>query len=291
MISKLPVVISTAHNSGYVPHDILVEMLGAQASDVNARELRLAQLFHEGDPYTDIIFHTPGAVHLHALISRFVVDLNRERDEFGPNGVVKLTDFQQRPLYPEGHALAPEVVEDRLRRYWDPYHESYDELLARDDIAFFIDGHSMTEIGPPLGPDAGRPRPALTLMTGGDKHGNPLAPGVPPSVPAALAMQLCEMLEAHFADAMTLNPKVPTEVRLNDPFAVAGVQLRHCGPNAPTPKPGFSIEVNRALYLSPREDGLSDIIPGSIEALNAAFNSFVEEAVELFPLRSLSKAS
>ncbi|MDZ7705781.1 MAG: N-formylglutamate amidohydrolase [Trueperaceae bacterium] len=291
MISKLPVVISTAHNSGYVPHDILVEMLGAQASDLNARETRLAQMFHEGDPYTDIIFHVPGAVHLHALVSRFVVDLNRERSEFGPNGVVKLTDFQRRPLYPDSFTLTPETTEDRLRRYWDPYHTSYDELLARDDISFFIDGHSMTEVGPPLGPDAGRPRPALTLMTGGDRYGEPLAPGVPPSVPADTAYALLALLEQHFADAMTLNPNVPAEVRLNDPFAVAGVQLRHCGPDAPTPKPGFSIEVNRALYLAPRADGLSDVIPGSIEALNAAFNTFVPEATKLFPVPSLSRAS
>ena len=184
---QLPVLVSTPHASGFVPFHLLAEMLGEEVFDREARERRLEYLFDEGDPYTDAIFYAPGARHLSALTSRFVVDLNRPRDYGGPNGVIKLTDFQAQPLYPPDYALSPQAAEERLSRYWDPYHAAVDAALARNDISFFIDGHAMSPVGPAIGPDTGKLRPALTLVTGGDARGEPLGSGYTTVAPGGRA--------------------------------------------------------------------------------------------------------
>lgn len=288
-VFDLPLVISTPHSSGFVPHDVLFEMLGTKAADISTRERFLAYLFHEGDPYTDVMFHVPGACHLHALTSRFVVDLNRERHLSGENGVIKLTDFSKRPLYPENYTLTPEKTEDRLKRYWDPYHQTYAELLAQDHIQFFIDGHSMAPFGPKIGPDHGKPRPAFTLMTGGDTRGEPVS-GQPTTISGELARAVAERLEHHFSDYLAQFPDVPADVRINDPWPSAAISRRYSSFESATPKAGFSLEINRALYLTPREDGLSDVIPGSVEAVNQRFVAFVRDIMPLFTKNMDSQA-
>ena len=170
---KLPVLVLTPHNSGFIPTDILAEMLGEDIYSIEKRNGRLSWMFDEGDPYTDIIYHAPEAYNLQALTSRFVVDLNRERGQLGENGVIKLTDFEKRPLYPDGFVLTPEKREERLRRYYDSFHNEVEEMLVQA-IDLIIDGHSMQPYGPKISPDAGKLRPAITLMTSSTPQGHKL---------------------------------------------------------------------------------------------------------------------
>ena len=277
---QLPVLVSTPHASGFVPFHLLAEMLGEEVFDREARERRLEYLFDEGDPYTDAIFYALGARHLSALTSRFVVDLNRPRDYGGPNGVIKLTDFQAQPLYPPDYAMSPQAAEERLSRYWDPYHAAVDAALARNDISFFIDGHAMSPVGPAIGPDTGKLRPALTLVTGGDARGEPLGGGYT-TVRPEVARELASLLWRHFRPVIGEAPEVPQEVSINAPFIVGEIIRQHASPLRRTSKPGFMIEVNRALYLEPVGERLSRPIPGRIEALNGCFNSFLGDAVGL----------
>ena len=278
----LPVLISTPHSSGFVPDDILSEMLGDRASDEGLRERFLKRLFFEGDPYTDQIFRAEGALHFNAAASRFVVDYNRRRDESGANGVIKLTDFSAEPLYPEDYHLSQEAAEARLETYWDPFHKAIEHALERDDILFFVDGHAMAPVGPAIGPDTGELRPALTLITGGDETGKPKTPGAYTSVDAETAHVLTERLEHHFADVMKVCPNVPPRALLNSPFSMADIQRRYSNPVFAHHKPGFSLEVNRALYLQGCEDSFDEAIPEHIEQLNKAFNHFLEDVIPLF---------
>lgn len=273
---KLPVVIFTPHASGHVPYDVLADMLGQEVRDIATRQRRLRDLFDEGDPHTDAIFHAPGAFHLEALTSRFVVDLNRRRDEEGRNGVIKLTDFNERPLYPGGYRLSREAAEHRLAVYWDSYHRSVEGVLGRDDVLFFVDGHSMVPVGPRIGPDCGQPRPALCIFTGGDTEGRPKGSNHT-SLSPETAKRVVKGLETHFADVMAQQSKVIGEVWLNRPFSLGGIQQRYSDPTRPFHKPGFGLEINRALYLE--ADG--EPILGRIERLNDAFNAFLLEAVEV----------
>lgn len=277
----LPLLVTTTHNSGHAPFDVLALMLGEEVADREARERRLAHLYHQSDPCTDELFHVPGARHLHATVARFVVDLNRHRDQGGPNGVIKLTDFDGRPLYPEGFRLEPEAAEERLRRYWDPFHASLARGLARRDVLGFLDGHSMSPVGPPLGPDGGGRRPAFNLITGGDRDGEPLPGGGHTSIPGELARALVERIEVRFGDLIEATPGVPHEVWINAPFAVGGVQQRYSDPRGPVGKPGLSLEFNRDLYLEAGPDGLDVPIPGRVEALNARLRELAGDLVGL----------
>ena len=283
--AHLPVLISTPHSSGFVPDDILSEMLGEGVRDEGLRERFLKRLFFEGDPYTDQIFRAEGALHFNAAASRFVVDFNRRRDEGGLNGVIKLTDFSAKSLYPEGYRLSHEATEARLREYWDPFHRAIEHAMERDDILFFVDGHAMAPVGPTIGPDSGKLRPALTLITGGDEKGEPQRPGAYTSVNAKTAQMLIEKLEHHFSDAMKVCPDVPPRALLNSPFSVADIQTRYSNPVLAHHKPGFSLEVNRALYLRGCEGSVDEAVPERVEGLNRAFNSFLRDIIPLFEPR------
>lgn len=270
----LPILILTPHSSDHAPEDILVTMLGAAAHDEAARGKRLQHLFKEGDPYTDQIFYLQDAHYLPAQVSRFVVDLNRYRDDDSTNGVIKLVDFAKTPLYPPGFELGAEAREERLQCYWDSYHCTVEQVLEQHPIKLLIDGHSMTPFGPALGPDKGAMRPALTLMTGGDVQGNP-KPGQRCSLPPNLARQLKALLEGHFAPLYEQLPELKQGVALNQPWDIDELADTYSDPARARAVPGFGLEINRALYLDTWEQPL----PGRIEALNEAIGTFVKEAL------------
>lgn len=246
-MEPLPIVITTTHSGRAVPFEVLVEMLGEGVGDPELCRRHTDWLYRQNDPFTDRIFHLPGAVNLHAVISRFVVDLNRDPSDLGPNGVVKRTDFDMAPLYPEGSTLTDDDVAERLTRYWHPFHRTIARHVGAADL--LIDGHAMTADGPQLGPDAGIARPAFCLMTGGDEHGDPIG-SEPPSLPAELARSAVDAFWRHVEPIVRLAPEVPSEIALNRPFATGGV-LRRYGQAGRVPALG--IEINRALYLEERD--------------------------------------
>lgn len=276
---ELPILAITAHSSSYLPFDTLADMLGDAVIDPDARRARRRWLYHQNDPHTDALFHLRGAAAVHAPVSRFVVDLNRRRDRGGLNGAIKLTDFDGRPLYPTGFELAPAAAEERLARYWDPFHAAIARALrpapGRPPLLFFLDGHAMTARGPRIGPDAGAVRPALSVITGGDTRGERVAG--PPSVPAALARAVVAEMWRCFGDLIRSLPGVPDEIALNEPFAAGGIQERYSRPDPAAGRlrgtPGFSVEFNRALYLRPADDGFDEPIPGRVADLNARLHA------------------
>jgi N-formylglutamate deformylase len=279
--SRLTALIITQHSSGSVPFNILANMLGEAAHDVEAVRAHLDYLFHEGDPYTDALFYCPEASHVHALTSRFVVDLNRRRDEGGLNGVIKVTDFAGRPLYPEGFRFTEKRIEERLLRYYDPFHQTLDRMLSKPDIRFFIDAHAMAAVGPNIGPDAGRLRPAFSFITGGNPDGGPAREDETTSIPAGLVWRLAEHLQACFKDIIA-DSDVPRSILVNDPFARGGTQHRLSHPEHPHRTPGFALEINRNLYLQPGDNGLDVPVAGRIPLINMRMQQFIREITPLF---------
>jgi hypothetical protein len=272
-------VVTISHHSGVVPFDLLVAMLGEGAFDHARRNARLRHLFDQGDPYTDQIFHLPGAEHVEAPISRFVVDLNRPRDLHGPNGVVKLTDFDGAPLYPDGTVLSDDEIERRLEQWWDPFHRRIAQAMRRPGVVGFLDAHAMTPTGPAIGPDGGALRPAFNLITGGGLDGE----GVDriPSIPGPQARRAADLLWRHFEALVRATPGVPNEVLLNAPFAVGGIQALHGAADGPSRRPGFGLEFNRALYLRTDDDGNERPIPGRIRMLNLALRDYARDLTPL----------
>jgi len=254
----LPILISTPHCSGHVPHWLMARMLRTG----EGRAALERRLFKEGDPFTDAIFDVPdAAVTVNAAASRFVADPNRARDEGGENGVIKLTDFERRPFFPTGYALSQEEREMRLTQYYDPFHAALGRAFSSGSIRFFIDGHSMTAHGPAIGPDQGAARPSLCIGNFGDADGDPAAG--PLSCPGPLARGIRDQLAESLRDLIAASGlDAPA---LNSPFDGGHILRRYSA--APFSVPGVMIEVNRALYLD--EDSLRPL-PGRIEALSKA---------------------
>jgi N-formylglutamate deformylase len=267
----LPILISTPHSSGHVPHWLLARMLRTGEE----REALERRLFQEGDPFTDALFDVPdAAATVNAAASRFVADPNRARDEGGENGVIKLTDFGRRPFYPTGYVVTDAEREMRLAQYYDPYHAALALALSSGSIRFFIDGHSMTARGPALGPDQDAARPALCLGNFGDGDGDP-AHG-PVSCPGPLARgirdHLAEALQPLLAESGLEAPA------LNRPFDGGHVLRRYSAP--PFSTPGIMIEVNRALYL---DEATLRPLPGRVEALSKAMRRLAAWIADTLP--------
>ena len=218
------------------------------------------RILGEGDPFTDGLYDIPDKIMLRGPWSRFVVDLNRERDRRDPNGAIKSTDFQLRPLYAEGYRIDTEERERRLREYYDPYHREVEKVLEGGGIRFLLDGHSMTAKGPAMGPDEGRPRPAMCLCNFGDEEGNILA-----EEPLSLDADLSRKARDHAAKL--IHEAFPdwdrgNLVLLNQPFDGGHVLRRYTHPVFPYHVPGLMFEINRALYL---DETKVEPLPGALE--------------------------
>ncbi|PYE53036.1 N-formylglutamate amidohydrolase [Deinococcus yavapaiensis] len=278
-VLHLPVLVVTPHNSGHAPLDILAQMLGAAAFDRTTREAKLEHLLHAAEPFTDVIFHSARARMWHAGISPFVVDVAEDRDDDAlngaPGGVIPYADTLLRPLYPHGFHLTTEEREDRLRRYWDPFHEEIERTIARHKVRMIVTGHAMHTLGPIGSHDEGRRRPALTLVTGGDAFGDKRT-GRPVTVDASTARALHGLLELHFGSLVAATRDVPREVALNVPIAGDPLAVRYATRPRPVPVPAFGILLNRALFL--RGDQPDDV---RVRALNAAFEAFLRDATRV----------
>ena len=280
MPSALPVLVTTTHASSEIPHDVIARMLGDAARDPEARRRLRRRLFHQSDPWTDALFELDGARAVHATVSRFVVDLDRTRTDRSENGVIKRVDFAREALYVEGNEPGLEEQEERLERYWDPFHATVTRTLGRSHPLLLLDGHCMTPVGPALGPDLGTVRPAFNLITGGDERGEP-DPSIGDgsvSVPGHVARGFADALWREFRDVIEATPVVPAEIALNHPFAVGGIQGRYGGFGG---TPVISLEFNRALYLRPNDEGYDVPMPGRLADLNARLRRTVEAVLPL----------
>ena len=101
--------------------------------------------------------HAAGATVIASPYSRLFVDLNRRRDDFdvvdgavySARGVVRTHIGDGRALY--ARPLTPNTAEERLVRYYDPYHAELDALtrdaLERFGRAVLLDAHTASEKG------------------------------------------------------------------------------------------------------------------------------------------------
>jgi N-formylglutamate deformylase len=278
LMDKLPILVLTPHSSGHVPTDILADMMGANVFSSLARQKRLEWMFLEGDQYTDLIYHASEAYTFHAQTTRFVVDLNRDRNEGGENGVIKLTDFEKNPLYPNDFVLTPEKREERLRRYFDTFHAEVEAMMEAHDIRLLIDGHSMQPRGPKISPTPGVPRPAITLMTSSDEHGGLLEHRTHTSISPEQTKEVMRLLGKHFGGIIASSDTVPHDIALNKPWSYDELSYRYSNPQREKAVPGFGIEFNHALYLT-YKDGKELPNETVIQQLNEGFQNFLREVV------------
>lgn len=265
------------HCSGHVPYDVATVLLGRERLSTADRQHLEERHFLEADPYTDHLFHLPGAVHLCATVSRFVVDLNRGPLDSSINGVVKQVDFDGKALYPTGTQLRRAEQELRIRHFWTPYHAQIEQFLSAGAIDLVIDAHSMKPQGPLFGPDRGQLRPAFTLANLGDQHGRATSSRGWVSVSPDIAKGLANKLEDYASDLLKDWPARVPRVTLNTPFSGGGTLQTYCAPTRENAVPGLAIEINRALYL----DSEGQAKWPEIDHINDVLRTLVADAVQM----------
>jgi N-formylglutamate deformylase len=100
-----------------------------------------------------------GAGLIRAEYSRYMIDLNRPPDDRPlyqqvGTGLVATETFSGEPLYRDGHAPGQAEIEQRVKQYWQPYHQQIDRELHRlnsqHGFAILFDAHSIASRVPRL---------------------------------------------------------------------------------------------------------------------------------------------
>ena len=211
----LPLLLSVPHVGTDVP---------AEVADYCA--LTPEQIAADGDGGAAAIYALADEVdcHVTTTVARAVVDLNRAPDGFGRDGVVKTHTCWEVPVWVP--ALPVELAAALVDRYWRPYHERLSELGSSGRFRLGVDCHTMAAHGPPVGPDAGAPRPAACLSN---------ADGTCPA-PWIEALQV------------SLARRLGQEVTINRPFRGGYITRSHAAE-----MPWLQIELSRAPYASLEE--------------------------------------
>jgi N-formylglutamate deformylase len=203
------------------------------------------------DTHVDALFaFAPdiGAPLLSALYPRSFMDANRSLADMDPAlvdgpwpgplresptvargmGLIWRYAWGDTPMY--AGPLAVAEAQDRIERYWRPYHEALAGLVAEARAAFgavwHVDCHSMPAVGHALSPDPpGTVRPDFVL---GDRDGTSCEPGFVDMVHGALE-------------------GMGYRVARNDPFK--GAELTSAYSDPADGRNSLQIEINRRLYM------------------------------------------
>lgn len=189
----LPLLLSVPHGGARVPRWLRHKCL-----------LDGAQLLADGDVGAAQIYalRDEVAAFVSTPVARAVLDMNRAPDDHArADGVVKTTTCWQEPVWREPLTEA-EVA--RLLRLHARYHGRL--AAARGRVLAGVDCHTMSDVGPPIGPDPGAGRPTVCI---GHVGGS--------SCPADWARALQDAFAARFDGAVTID----------DPFAGGYVTRRH----------------------------------------------------------------
>jgi len=99
-----------------------------------------------------------GASILQPRWSRYLIDLNRPPEDFslypGQNttGLCPTAQFSGASVYLDGQAPAPDEVQERVEKYWRPYHAAIraelDRLHAAHGRVLLWEGHSIRSVVP-----------------------------------------------------------------------------------------------------------------------------------------------
>ena len=205
------------------------------------------RLRFDGDLYVDELYEGAeqfGAVFITTAYSRFIVDLNRLRDDLSPRsvegarrkrgpgyyhdrGLVWAVTTHAEDIYKK--PLPQHVLARRLERYYDPYHAALRDELGRLKAKFgyviLLDAHSMPSRATQQHSDPGKLRADIVP---GDLLGS--------SCDGWLTDAVCQFWEN---ESMSVAP--------NTPYRGGGIVRRHGRPDQGVH--GIQVELNRSLYM------------------------------------------
>jgi len=152
----LPLCISVPHAGQRVPPELQDLCILSRENILADRDTGADTIYFPLQEYAAAFYTTD--------IARSLVDLNRAPGDQGVKGVIKTRTCRDVPIY---RAFPDEqLVQKLLARYYYPYHDNLSAVAASNHIKMGIDCHTMSHIGPPIGPDPGRERPLVCLSYG-----------------------------------------------------------------------------------------------------------------------------
>jgi N-formylglutamate deformylase len=152
---RLPLLVSVPHAGLTVPPEVR-DLCALTAADILADSDEGAEAVYGG-------LRDRVAAFMTTPVARAVVDLNRAENDFRKDGVVKTHTCWDVPVYRE--PPSKDLVERLLAAYYRPYHDKLGS--AAGSVRCGVDCHTMAALGPPVGPDPGKPRPAVCLSHAG----------------------------------------------------------------------------------------------------------------------------
>jgi N-formylglutamate amidohydrolase len=264
--AERPLVVSSPHSGVLIPP----EELGYYGIDAD-------RLRFDGDLYVDELYEgaeQSGAVFMTTAYSRFVVDLNRLRDDLSPRsvegarrkrgpgyyhdrGLIWAVTTHAEDIY--SNPLPPQVLARRIERYYDTYHTALRNELSRLKAKFgyviLLDAHSMPSRATKQHSDPGNVRADIVP---GDLLGSSCASWLTDSV--------CDFWTN---EQMSVAP--------NTPYRGGGIVRRHGRPDQGVH--GIQVELNRSLYMD--EETLAR--KPELQNLRAQCLRFVEALASLKP--------
>ena len=144
-----PLLISLPHDGTALPEDLIARITPA-ARLVPDTDWHVSRLYGFARDF--------GASMIVPTYSRYVVDLNRPRDNAslypGQNttGLCPIVQFSGEPIYQVGQEPSNHEIGERIETYWRPYHEALREEIARvraeHGRAVLWEGHSIRSVVP-----------------------------------------------------------------------------------------------------------------------------------------------
>jgi N-formylglutamate deformylase len=168
-----PLLVSMPHTGTFIP-EWLAPRLSPAARALPDTDWHLERLYDFVDEL--------GASVLVATHSRYVVDLNRPPDNANlypgqdTTGIVPMDTFHREPIYLPGFPPSEEEAAERIRAYWQLYHERLQQALAaikaKHGYALLWDAHSIFSVLPRFF------RGTLPDLNVGSADGRSCGPGV-----------------------------------------------------------------------------------------------------------------
>lgn len=256
----LPLVISCPHSGTDIPRDLIPRFHPEVLRNLPDTDWAVHELYGFGPEL--------GATLMHARYSRYVVDLNRDpqgqqlyNDGRRETGLVPMATFKGDPVYAGESSLPASEIEQRLTKYYWPYHQQLEHLLrtfkSKHRHVLLIEAHSIKRLVPTI-----RATPFADIILG-DQMGQ----------------------TAHHELTRTalasLTTGTPYQVAHNDPFR-GGYITRHFG----RPKEGIhaiQIEMSQDIYWDDECKSLKADAPHGIQSLLRQMISNILQTLEQLP--------
>lgn len=237
-MKKKPILVIIPHGGTEAPE----ELAGLVA-------LNRFDLLFESDACANELFRFGDrvAATVDADVSRLFVDLDRPHLALPPasgDGVIKKLTSQMKPVFRDGAFPDEIAIANLVERYYLPFHRAVDRMVRSGEIRCVIECHTMKAVASPSAPDAGTPRPLVTVGTLAGK-GSDFAG----TCPDGLGRRLIENIGSEFAGE---DATVAERFTLNRPLFCGALQEKYGLLGVPY----LRIAVSRSLFFNDRHFNL-----------------------------------